>query len=222
MKQSNRSILVACECSGRVRDALIECGHDAYSCDLRPSEGKHTDCHFRRDCRTLLGLPWGMMICFPPCTYLCSSGMHWTTRGLRDPQLTEDALDFVVDLLNADIPRVSLENSTGCITTRITKTNGVYKKTGKGLGNLPFDQKIQPYQFGDDASKGTCLWLKNLPKLVPTKYIEPRMVDGKPRWANQTDGGQNRLGPSEDRGHIRGITYPGVARAIAFQWGHLC
>lgn len=130
--------------------------------------------------------------------------MHWTTRGKRDPQLTEDALDFVRLLLDAPIPHIALENPVSVISTRIRKP----------------DQKIQPHQFGADASKATCLWLKNLPLLVPTQHVPPRITaDGKKRWANQTDSGQNRLGPSEDRWKKRSATYPGIAAAMADQWG---
>jgi hypothetical protein len=146
-----------------------------------------------------------MMIAFPPCTYLCSSGMHWTTRGLRDPKLTEEALAFVHLLLNSGIHRIAIENPVGAINTRICKPS----------------QIIQPWQFGDDASKSTCLWLKNLPLLRPTKLIEGRIVNGKRRWANQTDSGQNRLGPSEDRWKKRSETYQGIAEAMAAQWGNL-
>jgi len=129
--------------------------------------------------------------------------MHWTRRGLRDPQLTEDALAFVRLLMDAPIPRICIENPVGVISTRIR----------------PADQYIQPYQFGEDASKKTGLWLKNLPKLEPTEYIEPRYVNGKPRWGNQTDSGQNRLGPSEYRWKVRSKTYWGIANAMATQWG---
>lgn len=100
---------------------------------------------------------------------------------------------------------LALENPVGCISTRIRKPT----------------QIIQPYQFGDDASKKTCLWLRNLPPLTPTKYIPPRMVNGKPRWANQTDSGQNKLGPSEDRWKERSRTYQGIADAMATQWGRI-
>jgi hypothetical protein len=105
--------------------------------------------------------------------------------------------------MNAPIQRIAIENPIGCISTRIRKPN----------------QTIQPYQFGHDASKATCLWLKNLPLLQPTKFIEPRVVNGKNRWANQTDSGQNRLPPSKDRWKIRSETYSGIADAMAIQWG---
>jgi hypothetical protein len=129
--------------------------------------------------------------------------MHWTTRGLRDPQLTEDALDFVRVLLSAPIERIALENPVSVISSRLRKP----------------DQIINPYEFGHDASKKTCLWLKNLPKLVSTNYIEPRIIDGRKRWGNQTNGGQNKLSPSDDRWKIRSETYAGIASAMAAQWG---
>ena len=148
---------------------------------------------------------WDLMIAHPPCTYLSVSGMHWTKRGLRDPQLTEDALDFVRLLLNAPIESIALENPVSVISSRIRKP----------------DQIINPWQYGHDASKKTCLWLKNLPPLQPTEIIEPRIVNGRKRWGNQCDSGQNKLGPSEDRWKIRSATYPGIANAMANQWGCL-
>lgn len=114
-----------------------------------------------------------------------------------------EALDFVRRLLDADIPRIALENPISIISSKIRKP----------------DQIIQPWQFGHDASKSTCLWLKGLPKLVPTSLVAPRIVYGKKRWANQTDSGQNRLPPSEDRWKIRSETYSGIAEAMAVQWG---
>jgi hypothetical protein len=194
------SILVACESSGAVRDALTALGHTAMSCDLLPSETPGW--HYRGDVREVLKDSWDLMIAHPPCTYLSSSGMHWTTRGLRDPRLTEDALAFVRLLLDAPIPKIAIENPVGVISTRIR----------------PADQYVQPYQFGDDASKKTGLWLKGLPILVPTDRIPPRLINGKSRWANQTDSGQNKLGPSDDRWKERSKTYPGLAAAMALQW----
>lgn len=143
------------------------------------------------------------MIAHPPCTYLSSSGLHWTNRGLRDPLETERALRFVQLLMNAPIPRIAIENPSGCISTRIREA----------------DQYVQPYEFGDDASKNTGLWLKNLHPLRKTKYVKPRMVNGKPRWGNQCDSGQNILGPSSNRAETRSKTYTGIARAMAEQWG---
>jgi hypothetical protein len=143
------------------------------------------------------------MVAHPPCTYLCSSGLHWNTRIPGRAEKTEEALAFVRALLSADIPRIALENPNGCIGTRIRRA----------------DQVIQPWQFGADASKATGLWLKNLPRLKPTDIIPPRVVNGRERWGNQTDSGQNRLGPSEERWKIRSETYPGIAAAMAAQWG---
>ena len=129
--------------------------------------------------------------------------MHWTVRGMRDPKLTDDAIDFVRNLMVAPIQKIVVENPQGVISTRIR----------------PADQYIQPYQFGHDASKKTGLWLKGLPKLTGTNYVQPRNIEGKHRWANQTDSGQNRLGPSVDRWSKRSVTYQGIADAMAEQWG---
>ena len=143
------------------------------------------------------------MVAHPPCTYLSSSGLHWNKRVAGRPALTEEALAFVRELLDAPIAMIALENPIGCISSRIRRP----------------DQIIQPHQFGADASKATCLWLKNLPLLRPTQLVEPRIVNGRPRWGNQTDSGQNRLGPSVDRWAKRSETYPGIAEAMADQWG---
>lgn len=218
-------VLVACESSGVVRDAFRDRGHLAMSCDLLPSSKPGP--HHLGDVREILHKGWDLLIAHPPCTYLSSSGMHWTTRGLRDPQLTEDALDFVRLLMGAPIGRIAIENPVGAISTRIRKP----------------DQIIQPHFFGHDASKKTCLWLKNLPLLKSTDYIEPRLVccgqtlaagigmygcpkcmgvnAARQRWANQTDSGQNRLGPSPDRWKKRSETFTGIADAMAAQWGCL-
>ena len=196
-------ILIACEYSGRVRDAFIRAGHDAMSCDLLPTDVPGP--HYQGDVTDVLHDGWDLMVAHPPCTYLAVSGMHWTTRGLRDPQLTEDALAFVRLLLDAPIERIALENPISVISSRIRKP----------------DQIITPYMFGHDASKKTCLWLKNLPPLMPTSMVEPRIVNGKKRWGNQTDSGQNKLPPSEDRWKIRSETYQGIADAMADQWGRV-
>ena len=194
-------VLVACEFSGAVRDAFLEQGHDAVSCDLLPQLGSCP--HIQGDVRELLDWGWDLMIAHPPCTYLNSAGLHWNGRVPGRAEKTMEALDFVAELAAAPIPRIAIENPIGCIST-------VWRKP---------DQKIQPHQFGHDASKNTCLWLKNLPLLRGTLDVPPRMVDGKPRWANQTDSGQNRLSPSPDRWALRSATYRGIARAMAAQWG---
>ena len=194
-------VLVACEYSGRVRDAFAARGHDAMSCDLLPTNapGKH----YQGDIFDVIDDGWDLMIAHPPCTYLCSSGLHWNKRIDGRQALTDEALAFVKRLLDAPVPRIALENPIGCISSQIRKP----------------DQTIQPYQFGHDASKSTCLWLKNLPVLTPTELIAPRIVNGKKRWANQTDSGQNKLPPSADRWKIRSETYQGIAAAMAAQWG---
>ena len=201
-------VLVACEYSGTVRDAFIAKGHDAWSCDLLPTDAPGP--HIQGDVVSVLAQGWDLMIAHPPCTYLSVSGMHWTTRGLRDPQLTEDALAFVRLLLNAPIERIALENPVSVISSRIRKP----------------DQIIHPWMFGHDASKQTCLWLKNLPLLTPTQIVEPRIVitpSGKPakRWGNQCDNyGQDKLPPSADRWKLRSATYLGIAIAMAEKWGN--
>ncbi|MEI8016645.1 MAG: hypothetical protein WCH39_00530 [Schlesneria sp.] len=142
-------VLVACEYSGTVRDAFLSRGHDAMSCDLLPTDVPGP--HYQGGVFDVIGDGWDLMIAHPPCTYLSVSGMHWTTRGLRDPQLTDDALEFVRRLLDAPIERIALENPVSVISTRIRKP----------------DQIVHPWMFGEDASKKTCLWLKGLKKLEP-------------------------------------------------------
>lgn len=198
-------VLVACEESQTVTKAFRALGHEAYSCDILPCSGGHPEWHFQQDVFDVIDKGWDLMIAHPPCTYLSVSGMHWTTRGLRDPKLTEDALEFVSKLMNADIKMIALENPVSVISSRIRKP----------------DQIIQPWMFGHDASKKTCLWLKNLPHLNPTEIIKGRIINGKERYGNQTDSGQNKLPPSKDRWKIRSKTYEGIAYAMANQWGSL-
>ena len=203
--QGTMKVLVGCEVSGVVRDAFTAAGHDATSCDLLPSDrpGKH----YQGDVVDILGHDWDLGIFFPPCTYLCVSGLHWNKRIPGRAALTEDALRFVVLLLNSPIPRIALENPIGIISTRIRKP----------------DQIIQPYQFGHPESKQTALWLQGLPLLQPTDVLEPTefQPNGRPRWSNQTPSGQNKLGPSADRAKLRSATYSGIAAAMADQWGSL-
>jgi len=185
-------VLVACEFSGVVRDAFIERGHDALSCDFLDSDRPAP--HYQGDVRDILGDGWDLMIAHPPCTFLAVSGARW----FKDREIEQqEALEFVALLLTAEIPKIALENPVGVISSRIRKP----------------DQIIQPWQFGEDASKKTCLWLKNLPKLVSTDVIQKKV------YANQTPSGQNKLGPSPDRAKLRSITYMGIANAMADQWG---
>lgn len=199
-------VLVACEYSGRVRRAFAAKGHDVVSCDLLPSEDDSKD-HYQGDVFDLLkpGHGFDLMIAHPPCTYLAVSGLHWNARGVLvdgrpRAELTEEALDFVRRLMSVDIDKIAIENPVSCISTRIRKP----------------DQIIQPWYFGEDASKKTCLWLKNLPHLVETNRLPG---DEKTRRANQTESGQNKLPPSKDRWKERSRTYEGIAQAMADQWG---
>jgi hypothetical protein len=190
-------ILVACEESQIVTAAFRARGHQAWSCDIEPCSGGHPEWHLQCDVRMVLDEDWDMIVAFPPCTYLCASGMHWTTRGLRDPQLTVDAIEFAKLFWNHLCPKVVIENPVGRLS----------KELGKPT------QIVQPWMFGDDASKKTCLWIRGLPELVPTNPLV------KDRYANQTASGQNKLGPSPERAKLRSKTYPGIAEAMAQHWG---
>lgn len=205
-------ILIACELSGRVRDALLALGHDAWSCDLYPSESTiyGNSNHLEGDVRTWLFTgEWDMLIAFPPCTYICNSGVRWLHPTGGNPELYEKTTlrwnamwggaEFFRTLLNAPIDKIAIENP-------------IPHKYALDIIGRKYDQTIQPWQFGEDASKRTCLWLKNLPPLIPTKIIK------KKRYANQTPSGQNNLGPSPERAKLRGMTYQGIANAIAEQW----
>lgn len=193
-------ILIDCETSGEVRRAFRRLGHDAWSCDILPSDDDSPHHIIGDAVEVAYSMPWDLMIAHPPCTYLSVSGMHWTVRGLRDPMLTEEALRFFRRLLNAPIPLKALENPISVASTRIR----------------PADQIIQPWQFGHPESKATALWLVGLPLLKPTNVL-PLPESG--RWQNQTASGQNKLAPSADRWKIRSATYPGIAQAMAQQWG---
>jgi hypothetical protein len=182
-------VLVACEFSGIVRDAFRERGHDAWSCDLLESE-RGPMFHIKGDVLDYLDLDWDLMVAHPPCTHLAVSGARWF-RDKRAEQ--EEALAFVRLLLNAPIPRIALENPISIISTRIRKP----------------DQIIQPWMFGHGEVKATCLWLKGLPKLVPTDIVEGRTAR------------VHRMPPGPERWKERSRTLPGIAAAIAEQWGPL-
>ena len=189
-------VLIACEYSGVVRDAFLEQGHDAMSCDLLPTDRPGP--HYQGDVREVIDNGWELMIAHPPCTHLAVSGARW----FKDKQQEQaEALDFVRLLLTAPIERIALENPISIISSCIRKPN----------------QIVQPWQFGHSESKATCLWLKNLPNLAPTNILQ-KPANG--RWDNQTPSGQNKLGPSEDRWKIRSATYQGIANAMAGQWGN--
>lgn len=196
-------ILICCESSGVVREAFRAKGHDAWSCDILPADDG-SEFHLQGDCRDFLSDDWDMFGFHPPCTYLSVSGIHWNDRG-RGWDKTWDALNFVKFLMQRREPWY-LENPVSIISSYIRKP----------------DQIIQPYQFGEDASKKTCLWLNGLNPLTidPENYIEPSITeDGKQRWSNQCDKGQSKLWPGRDRWKVRSKTYAGIANAMAAQWG---
>ncbi len=214
-------VLVACEYSGRVRDAFTALGHDAMSCDLLPSESPGH--HYQGDVFDIICDGWDLMIAHPPCTYLTIAA-EWaykeeqtkkirpgTLIGAARKEAREDAIKFVMSLANAPIERIAIENPVGVLSSRWREP----------------DQFIQPYEYGDDASKKTCLWLNNLPRLSPTAFTPPRLAMSADcrsyslRWGNQTDSGQNKEPPSDDRWKIRSTTWQGWADAMALQWGCL-
>jgi hypothetical protein len=187
-------VLIACEFSGIVRDAFKAKGHYAMSCDLLPTEREGL--HYQGDVRDIMySKPWDLMIAHPPCTYLCAGGNNWLNRrpDLQWRENRELAAEFFMLLVNAPIPLVVVENPIGCMSTR-------YRKP---------DQVVHPYMFGHDIRKDTCLWLKGLPKLVPTRLVPPpyRKID---YWSTK----RNPEGRS-----LKSITYQGIADAMAEQWG---
>lgn len=181
-------VLIACEFSGTVRDAFARRGHDAWSCDILPTEapGNHLQC----DVAEILGDGWDMAIMHPPCTHLAVSGARWFCEKAEEQA---EALEFVRLLMAAPIPRIAIENPVSIISSTIRKP----------------DQIIQPWQFGHGEMKTTCLWLKNLPKLKPTNIVEGRE---QRIW---------KMPPSENRWAERSKTFPGIADAMADQWGRL-
>lgn len=182
-------VLVACEYSGRVRDAFARRGHFAVSCDLLPAE-QPQGWHVQGDVLKLIERKWDLLIAHPPCTHLAVSGArHFAAKQASGVQ--QQALDFVAALLGAPVERIALENPVSIISSRIRKP----------------DQVIQPWQFGHGETKATCLWLKGLPKLVPTEIVEGR------------ENRVHRMPPGPDRWKERSRTYQGVAEAMAAQWG---
>jgi hypothetical protein len=191
-------VLVACEYSGTVRDAFIKLGHDALSCDLLDTDLPGP--HYKGNVLDIINDGWDLMIAHPPCTHLAVSGArHFAEK--RASGVQQEALEFVRLLLDAPIERIALENPVSIISSHIRKP----------------DQIIQPWMFGHRESKKTCLWLKNLPLLIPTDLVEK--IGNT--WDNTTASGQNKLTPSADRWKIRSKTYQGIADAMASQWGNL-
>ena len=192
-------VLIACEFSGIVRDAFIEAGHNAVSCDLLPTESDGP--HIEGDVLEYLHKGWDLMIAHPPCTHLAVSGARW----FKDKQEEQkEALEFVRLLLNAPIDKIALENPVGIISTKIRKP----------------DQIIQPYEYGHTTSKRTCLWLKNLPKLEPTNIVEPKLIRYKKKdgTGHTTFSADYGVGFKTKHGKRRSAFFNGIAKAMAEQW----
>ena len=181
-------VLIACEFSGIVRSAFRARGHDAWSCDLLPAEDG-SDFHIQGDALDAMKSDWDLMIAHPPCTHLAVSGARW----FKDKQKEQaEALEFVRQLMAAPIPLIAIENPISIISSRIRKP----------------DQIIQPWQFGHGETKATCLWLKNLPTLIPTDVVEGR------------DARVHKMPPGPDRWKERSRTFRGIGEAMASQWGN--
>ena len=203
-------VLVACEESQEVCKAFRAKGHDAYSCDILPESGGHSEWHIQGDVIPLLDNGWDLIIAHPPCTYLTVTGNRWFNverygeKAIERQKLREEAIEFFLRIANAKCDKIAIENPVGIISS-------VYRKP---------DQIIQPYYFGDAFEKKTCLWLKGLPKLKPTNMVEPpprvKFASGKtmPEWYSKCW----HL-PAEQRSIMRSKTFPGFAKAMAEQWG---
>jgi len=182
-------ILIACEESQVVCREFRRLGHEAFSCDILPTSGGHPEWHIQDDVlRHLKG--WDMMIAFPPCTHLASSGARWFEEKRRDGR-QQEGIDFFMAIVNAPVEKIAVENPIGIMSS-------LYRKP---------DQIIQPWQFGHGETKSTCLWLTGLPKLIPADIVEGR---DQRIW---------KMPPSEDRSKLRSKTFPGIAKQMAVQWG---
>lgn len=206
-------ILVACEESGRVTAEFRRLGHEAYSCDILPTSGEHPEWHIQGDVLPLLKQPWDMIIAFPPCTYLTVTGNRWFLPKYGDKAKArhkerEKAVRFFLSIANADCPKIAIENPVGYMSTHWRKPT----------------QIIEPYYFGDHARKKTCLWLKGLPKLQKTKCVscgeilEGGYSVGASACYAKKDG-KILAWNDPETARIRSKTYPGIARAMAEQWG---
>lgn len=200
-------ILIACEESQAVVNAMRELGLEAYSCDILPCSGGHPEWHIQGDVVPVLQQEWDLIIAFPPCTHLASSGAAWFEQKRKDGR-QQAGIDFFMMIANAPCERIAIENPVGVMSSMWRKP----------------DQVIQPYQFGDPFAKRTCLWLKNLPLLIPTEIVDEgehvRFANPKAKrmskWYNDT---WNL--PREERAKARSKTFPGIAKAMANQWGIL-
>ena len=194
-------VLIACETSGIVRDAFITAGHNAVSVDILPTDSPGP--HITGDALNVLGQGWDLMIAHPPCTYMSNSGVQHLRRDATRWNKLNAAADFFNALLDADIPRICIENPI------------MHKYALERIGNRKYDQIIQPYQFGHMEQKATCLWLKGLFRLTPTS-------DLKTKTMQLPDSQRQRIfwaSPGPERWKVRSMTYTGIARAMAEQWG---
>lgn len=202
-------VLVACEESQTVCIAFRELGHEAFSCDILPCSGGHPEWHIQDDVLKHLDEDWDLIIAHPPCTYLTITGNRWFNvarygeKAIERYKQREEAIEFFMRLANAPCKKIAIENPVGVLSS-------VYRKP---------EQIIQPYEYGHPLTKKTCLWLKNLPKLNPTNIVEPEYVicaDGKRYSKIHVE--TFKLPPSE-RAKMRSKTFPGIAKAMAEQWG---
>ena len=195
------NVLVACEYSGVVRDAFIAKGHNAISCDILPTDSPGP--HIEGDAISLLGCSWDLLIAHPPCTYLCNSGVCHLHRDPDRWGELDEAADFFKIFLAADVERIAIENPI------------MHKYAKQKIGCGQQSQVIQPYMFGHMEQKATCLWLKGLPNLKPTKDVKEQMM----KLPNKKRQRLHYLSPGENRAKERSKTYTGIAAAMAEQWG---
>ena len=199
----NMRILVACEYSGRVRDAFIRHGHEAMSCDILPTDNPGP--HYQGDVRDILDDGWDLMVAHPPCTYMTNSGVTWLHKDPTRWAKLDDAAAFFKMLLDAPIEKIAVENPI------------MHKYAKERIGGVKQTQVVQPWMFGHMEQKATCLWLKNLPPLVPTNNVKAEMLQLPDNERQRL----HYLPPSADRWKLRSTTYMGVAEAMANQWGAL-
>lgn len=203
-------ILVACEESQEVCKAFRERGHEAFSCDIEPCSGGMPEWHLQTDVIPLLSEKWDMILAFPPCTYLTVTGNRWFNverygeKAMQRIRDRENAVKFFMSFVNADCPKIAIENPIGHMST-------VYRKP---------DQIIHPYMFGHPARKATCLWLKGLPQLHPTKIVEPEVIKYANGRGTDNPWHMNTMNlPPKERAKARSKTWRGIAEAMADQWG---
>lgn len=203
-------ILVACEESQAVTKEFRKLGHEAYSCDIVECSGGHPEWHLQQDVIPLLNEKWDMILAFPPCTYLTVTGNRWFNierygeKAIQRHKDREEAAKFFMLFVNANCPKIAIENPVGHMST-------AYRKP---------DQIIHPYMFGDFARKATCLWLKGLQPLKPTNIVQPEII--KYKSGNGTDNPwhmDTMSLPPDERARQRSKTFPGIAKAMAEQWG---